>query len=110
MLRYEVNDGQKVFFWSDNWLGLGRLIDVTGELGTRYLGINATLAEETNEEGWSLRRRGSRVYPQVYDAIATIPYPDSEVGPDKVLWTNGPEKFKKKFSSSYTWDTIRPKK
>lgn len=31
--KYEVKDGRAVSFWFDNWLGMGKLIEVTGEIG-----------------------------------------------------------------------------
>lgn len=48
-IRFEVRNGVTVHFWFDNWLEMGRLIDITGELGISYLGVSksATLAEAT---------------------------------------------------------------
>ena len=36
-IRFEVRNGVTVHFWFDNWLEMGRLIDITGELGISYL-------------------------------------------------------------------------
>ena len=38
-IRVEFGNGARAFFWHDDWLKIGRLIDVTGATGTRYLGI-----------------------------------------------------------------------
>ena len=38
-LRIEVKDGLDTFFWHDNWLHLGKLIDITGPAGPNLLGI-----------------------------------------------------------------------
>lgn len=37
-LRFDVKDGKLVQFWFD-WMEAGRLIDITGAVGTTYLGI-----------------------------------------------------------------------
>lgn len=44
-IRVEVGNGSQAFFWHDDWLGIGKLIDITGATGTRYLGVarNASL-------------------------------------------------------------------
>lgn len=39
-IRFEVRNGETVFFWFDDWLKRGKLLDVTGEQGTRYLGVD----------------------------------------------------------------------
>lgn len=43
----EVKDGRTAFLWFDNWLQLGKLIDITGAIGTCYLGVprNARVCE-----------------------------------------------------------------
>lgn len=38
-LRMDIRNGCKVRFWTDLWHPRGRLIDLTGELGTQKLGI-----------------------------------------------------------------------
>lgn len=38
-LKAEIRDDNFVFFWSDYWLIISRLIDLIGEVGTRQLGI-----------------------------------------------------------------------
>ncbi|KAF8112047.1 hypothetical protein N665_0068s0014 [Sinapis alba] len=38
-IRVVVGDGKKAFFRHDNWLRIGRLIDLTGATGTRYLSV-----------------------------------------------------------------------
>lgn len=41
-IRVEVKDGRTTFFWFDNWLQMGKLIEITGVVGTQYLGIPRT--------------------------------------------------------------------
>ncbi|KAG5378430.1 hypothetical protein IGI04_026272 [Brassica rapa subsp. trilocularis] len=38
-LRMDIKDGCSVRFWTDIWHPLGRLIEITGEVGTQNLGI-----------------------------------------------------------------------
>ncbi|KAL1208112.1 hypothetical protein V5N11_010088 [Cardamine amara subsp. amara] len=35
----EVSNGKSTVFWYDHWYSLGRLIDITGEIGFIDLGI-----------------------------------------------------------------------
>nr|VDD45185.1 unnamed protein product [Brassica oleracea] len=55
----EVKDGKLAFFWFDNWLQLGKLIDITGAVGTQYLGIprNARVCEAVSHEQWNERNQ-----------------------------------------------------
>lgn len=38
-LKIDIGDGKNTHFWFDNWLGNGRLIDITGAVGITYLGV-----------------------------------------------------------------------
>lgn len=60
--RYEVNNGRSTFFWLDNWLGTGRLLDETGEIGIGYFGVprSATISDVLCESGWKICSRGHR--------------------------------------------------
>ena len=61
-LKMEVRNGDTTFFWFDDWMGMGRLIDVTGAIGTVYLGLSrrATVKEATNLNGWCVSGKRSR--------------------------------------------------
>lgn len=74
-IRFEVRNGVTVHFWFDNWLEMGRLIDITGELGISYLGVSrsATLAEATRDDSWNIRGCGQRRYPHLCDTLAETP-------------------------------------
>ena len=76
-----------MYFWFENWLKIGRLLYITGELGIHYLGVNrsATLAEAAHENGWNIRRCGQRRYPHLWDTIAEASWPVATVGPDIAL-------------------------
>ncbi|CAN7019388.1 unnamed protein product, partial [Brassica oleracea var. botrytis] len=39
-IRYEIRNGEAVYFWFDNWLEMGKLLDITGMLGIDYLGVS----------------------------------------------------------------------
>ena len=110
-IRYEVRDG-KSFFWFDNWFNMGKLLNITGELGICYLGVSrsATLAEASNNNGWNIRRWGQRRYPQLCDTIAVTCLPEATTGPDRDLWRHGHDDFKPTFSAAKTWDYLRIKK
>lgn len=111
-IRYEIRDGEAVYFWFDNWLEMGNFLDTTGELGINYLGVskNATLAEAAGEDGWNISRCGRRRYPMLYDNIAEINRPDANVGPDQTLWRHDHDDFKPSFSASKTCNYLRIKK
>lgn len=38
-LRVDIRDGMSCYFWFDDWLGKGSLIDITRAAGTIFLGI-----------------------------------------------------------------------
>ena len=46
-MKIDVRSGESTFFWFNDWLGAGSIIDDTGELGLRYFGIprQATVSE-----------------------------------------------------------------
>ena len=46
-IRYQVNDGHTAFFWFNDWLQMGKLMDITGAVDTYYLGVsrNARVSE-----------------------------------------------------------------
>ncbi|KAG7557174.1 hypothetical protein ISN44_As11g031650 [Arabidopsis suecica] len=57
-IRAVVGNGKRVSFRYDNWLPLGRILDLTGPSGPRILGIplNATVRDAVGPQGWKLRR------------------------------------------------------
>ncbi|XP_056864156.1 uncharacterized protein LOC130511263 [Raphanus sativus] len=88
------------------------LIDKTGDLGPTYLGIprQAMLSEVFTDGVWRMRRRGRRVFGEVYDAIEGATAPAIDAGRDFVLWRHGDDDFKNHFSTQKTWDQIRVRK
>ena len=110
--RMEVKDGKSTYFWFDNWLGNGRIIDITGAAGTTYIGLprRATVSDAVKENAWSIRGQRSRYYHELYETITAEPVPDSYHGHDVVLWRQGEDDYQDKFLSSKTWDQIRERK
>lgn len=89
--KIEVNDGESTYFWFDNWLDKGRLIDVTGAAGTAYIGLprRATVIDAMKQNEWAIRGQRSRHYHDLYAAIVEEPVPAPHRGRDVVLWRNG---------------------
>lgn len=108
----EIRNGVNTHFWFDDWLGLGRLIDVTGATGTVYLGLprKASVIDAVNSNGWCVSGKRSRRHQDMYAKILTQPLPDVNKGDDIVLWKHGEDDFKGQFSSRATWDQLRPRK
>lgn len=57
-LPMDIKNSCTVKFWTDIWHPLGRIIDLTGEVGIHKLGIqrNARICEILNNNEWSFRR------------------------------------------------------
>ncbi|XP_009144601.1 uncharacterized protein LOC103868241 [Brassica rapa] len=108
----EVRDGSNTSFWFDNWMGAGKLIDVTGAIGRTYLGLprRALVCDAVSSDGWSLRNKRSRRFQTLYNQILAMPVPDEDRGEDLVLWKQGEDEFQESFSTARTWEQIRHKK
>lgn len=87
-------------------------MDVTGELGIHYLGVNrsATLAEVAHEDGWNIRRCAQSRYPHLCDKLAATCRPVPTAGSNIVLWRHAHDGVKPTFSATKTWDYLRVKK
>lgn len=85
-MRWEVRDGATTHFWFDNWLDKGRLIDITGAVGTTYLGIlrHSKVNEAVNREGWSIRGSRTRRFETLYADITSANPPQASSGRDIV--------------------------
>ncbi|KAH0925952.1 hypothetical protein HID58_018208 [Brassica napus] len=70
-LRFEIKDGLDTFFWHDDWLQLGKLIDITGPACPNLFGIplNAKVADTLGNERWRARCSRSRQFPTLRAAI-----------------------------------------
>ena len=110
--KVEVKDGQSTSFWFDNWLGKGRLIDITGAAGTTYIGLphRATVSDAVKQNAWAIRGERSRHYHDLHEAIVAEPVPAPQLGHDVVLWRVDNDEYHDEFSSSKTWEKIRASK
>ncbi|KAG2306659.1 hypothetical protein Bca52824_026407 [Brassica carinata] len=108
----DVKDGRSCHFWFDNWTGKGRLIDITGAVGTTYLGVlrHAKVSSAAKEEGWNIRGERSRRYHDLYNCIMDLEPPKPESGKDIVLWKHGDDDYKPTFSAAKTWEQLRSKR
>ena len=86
-LRVEVNDGRTTFFWFDDWLQMERLIDITGDIGTCYLGVprTARVCDAVVQSRWSVRGQRSRQFHDLHSRIQREPVPDINRGSDVML-------------------------
>lgn len=110
-MQHEVHNGRSTFFWLDNWLGTGKLLDKTGETGIGYLGVprSATVSDVVGENGWKIRSRGQRRFPEIYATVAATIVPCQDSEEDVVLWRADQDEFKASFSSAKTWNYLRDK-
>lgn len=105
-----VGNGNKTWFWHDNWTPLGPLLDLMGENGPRNLRIprNARVSGACSPHGWkiALPRSDQAVTLQVY--LSTIDLPSTSLVDDSYDWfIDG--KSCGGFSSSKTWEILRPR-
>lgn len=61
-MKMEVRNGETAHFWFDDWMGIGKLIDITGAIGTTYLVLprSVLVSNTVTGDGWSLRNKLSR--------------------------------------------------
>lgn len=112
-IRFEIQNGKSVSFWFDDWLVMWKLLDIRGDLGTRYLGVlrSATLTDPAGDESsWKIRARGHHRYPGLYAKIATVTLPDMHASADRVVWKNDKEVYTDSFSTTMTWNSLKSKK
>lgn len=107
-----MRDGISCHFWLDDWLGKGRLIDITGAVGTLYLGVqrHAKVSEVVSLENWNIRGRRSRRFHELYNAIMAVPPPQPGNGRDVILWRHSDDDYRDNFSCKNTWDQLRVKR
>lgn len=62
LFKYEVKNAQSISFWFDNWLGVGRLIDITRDVGngtSEWIGKKRYLKWSKTQIGtWDLEAEG----------------------------------------------------
>ncbi|XP_009150330.1 uncharacterized protein LOC103873689 [Brassica rapa] len=91
---------------------MGRLIDITGAIGTCYLGVprTARVCDAVVQSRWTVRGQRSRQFHYLHSRIQREPVPDINRGNDVLLWKHSDDSYKPCFSSSRTWEQIRERK
>lgn len=102
-----IGDGSKASFWFDNWCTLGPIYNIAGRSGPSLLGISieATVAEASTGDGWTLPSRALRNsnIMAIRNALLYMDPPSPSKGPDEFVW--GIDQNKKKyFSTKATWN------
>lgn len=108
-LRFEVKDGLDTFFWHENWLHLGKLIDITGPTGPNLLGIplNVKVADALGKERWRAHCSHVRQFPALRNEILALPFVPALGDKDKFLWHHSQREYCDSFSASHTWEQLR---
>lgn len=77
-----------MFFWFDDWLQMGKLIDITGPVGPCHLGVarNAKVIEAVRHSAWNIRGQRSRYFHDLHERIRTESVLQDTNGRDIVLW------------------------
>lgn len=111
-MRFDVKNGKSVHFWFDNWMETVRLIDITGTVGTTYLGVarQATVSDAVRNGEWCIRGRRSRRFHDLYASIVSKVVPEPDFGKDVVLWKYGEDDYRACFSAARTWEQLRLKR
>ncbi|XP_013601566.1 PREDICTED: uncharacterized protein LOC106309022 [Brassica oleracea var. oleracea] len=108
-LRSEIGNGETTLFWFDNWLSVGRLLNITGDLGTQVLGIPryATVSEAASGGQWNIRRCRGYHLRAMMAYINPVPAPAEDAADDRRLWHHGDGVYKPAFCSKATWEQLR---
>lgn len=108
-MKAAVMNGEDIFFWFDNWLDQGRLIDFTGDAGTIHFGVpcNARVSDVVSEGSWNIRVRRSRLFPELHRQITEASIPSPASGSDIRLWRHSNNQFKNCFSAAETLQQLR---
>ncbi|XP_048634095.1 uncharacterized protein LOC125608177 [Brassica napus] len=108
-IRMEIHNSQTVRFWTDIWHPLGRLIDITGAVGTQKLGVQRStrVFEVWDGINWNFRRCRDRQLCNMIQQIEQHHLDFDLSTPDVVLWKNSSSDYREWFSAVDTWHLIR---
>ena len=91
------------------WHPQGRLIEITGEVGTQKLGIarESKICEVLRDGARRFRSCRDQCIRDVIQSITCLPLSLSDLVPDGVLWKYGEDNYKGVFVASDVWQQLR---
>lgn len=109
-LKCRVHNGVKSKFWFDSWTPYGQLIKFLGASGPRVcrVPISASVRDATNDTSWKLPQPRSDNALALHIHLTTIQLPLHQTESDVFEWVVD-SKDCKGFSSSKTWEVLRPR-
>lgn len=111
-LRMTIKDGRSVRFWTDIWHPEGRLIELTGEIGTQKLGIarEARVCDVLRDGEWRFRNCRDQRIRGIVGAITAFPLSLAPASSDVATWKWGEDDYKERFAATETWQQLRGRK
>ena len=109
-IKCKVINGTSAKFWFDTWTPFGQLIKFLGDSGPRdtRIPLSASVRDATNDTGWRLAQPRSDNALALHIHLTTINLPLEESTTDTFHWIID-SKDCKGFSSSKTWEAVRPR-
>ena len=109
-LKCRINDGVDSRFWFDIWTPFRQLIKYLGDSGPRdiRLPLSASVKDATNKTGWTLPQPRSDIAMALHIQLTTVQLPLQQSILDSFHWVVQ-AKDCKGFSSSETWEAVRPR-
>ncbi|XP_013673846.1 uncharacterized protein LOC106378231 [Brassica napus] len=109
-LKCRINDGVDSRFWFDIWTPFRQLIKYLGDSGPRdiRLPLSASVKDATNKTGWTLPQPRSDNAMVLHIHLTTVQLPLQQSILDSFHWIVQ-AKDCKGFSSSKTWEAVRPR-
>ncbi|KAL9830395.1 putative reverse transcriptase zinc-binding domain-containing protein [Arabidopsis thaliana] len=104
--RAEVQNGERVSFWYENWSNLGILHDILGDRGRTDLGITSRMTVSDAWAGRQQRRHRTVTLNQIEEALRSQ-YQNRVAADDRILWRGRNDEFRPKFSTRDTWNQLR---
>ncbi|XP_048604993.1 uncharacterized protein LOC125582368 [Brassica napus] len=103
-----IGNGQLVRFWTDIWFPKGRLLEITGALGTQKMGItrNARICDVLVDGVWRLRDGRDQQIAALVQEIKSTPITLNHEA-DGVKWKLEPDSYGDRFISAEVWQQIR---
>ncbi|WZZ42924.1 hypothetical protein YC2023_039183 [Brassica napus] len=98
-IRMTINDGRSVRVWTDIWHPEGRLIELTGEIGTQKLGIarEARVCDVFRDGAWRFRNCRDQRIRGIVQAITAFLLSLAPASSDAAIWKWGDDEYKAGF-------------